>query len=462
MDILKRLNQIEVFEKVPNEQLQWLVENGELLSLEEGEYVFKPGDPVDRLIIVFEGKAIFKLKQGNQYRVVAEMNIDDVTGYLPYSRAETATGTAEVTAPMKLFILHKSKFKEMISSQYELTTSLVHMMSTRIREFTKNQQLNDKMMSLGKLSAGLAHELNNPSAAIVRSAHSLGKHLKVLPDSFKRILKINITGDQADFVNQVLFEKVQAGLQNLTLMERSEKEDEIVDWLYDNDMEDSESIAENLVEFGYQAEELEAIKGEIPEDTLAAILSWIDQTLTTERLIGEIEEASQRINKLVSSIKSYTHMDQAPEKVATDIHLGINNTLTMLNHKINGSGIEILKEFDEQLPKPSIMASEMNQVWTNLIDNALDAMDSSEKKVLSIKTYAEGEFVNVIIGDTGTGIPIEIQDKVFDPFFTTKEIGKGTGLGMEVVHRIVKNQHKGSISFTSEPGKTEFKVCLPL
>jgi signal transduction histidine kinase len=462
MDILQKIRQIETFENVAEKQLQWLVDNGELISYEEGDFVFKPGDPINRLIIVFKGKAIFKVQQGNQYRVIGEMTENNITGYLPYSRAETATGTAEVVESTTIFVLHKDKFQEMISTQYELTTALVHLMSTRIREFTKNQQLNDKMMSLGKLSAGLAHELNNPSAAIVRSAHSLGNHLKVLPEGFKEILKINITGEQADFVSRQLFDKVHKGLQSLSMMDRSEKEDEIVDWLFDNEMDEHESFAENLVDFGYDVSELEEIKDQIPKDSLAAVIQWIDQTLTTEKLIGEIEEASQRINKLVSSIKSYTHMDQAPEKEATDVHIGINNTLTILNHKIKGSGIEIVKEFDEELAHPSIMASEMNQVWTNLIDNAVDAMEDAEKKVLTIKTFEEREFINVVIGDSGSGIPKEIQDKIFDPFFTTKEIGKGTGLGMEVVLRIIKKQHNGAISFTTEPGKTEFKVCLPI
>ena len=245
-------------------------------------------------------------------------------------------------------------------------------------------------------------------------------------------------------------------------MERSEKEDDLLDWLDDNEIDDSDTIAENLVEFGYEVDDLDDMKDEISENSLPAVIKWINQTITTNRLIGEIEEASQRINKLVTSIKSYTHMDQAPEKAATDIHIGINNTLTMLNHKINGAGIEIQKDFEDGLPQPEILASEMNQVWTNLIDNAVDAMDGAEKKILTIRTFKDREFVNVIIGDSGSGIPQDIQDKIFDPFFTTKEVGKGTGLGMEVVQRIIKRQHNGAITFTSEPGKTEFKVCLPV
>lgn len=462
MDLLSKIKEIETLKDVPDEQLQWLIDNGEVLNFEEGDPIFRPGDPIDRLIIGLEGRAVFKIQQGNQYRVMGELNPLDLTGYLPYSRAQTAQATADATEPMKIFVFPKAKMREMIQTQDELTTALVHHMSTRIREFTKSQQLNDKMMSLGKLSAGLAHELNNPSAAIVRSARSLGDHLRILPEGFKKLLTIDITEEQADFVNQVLFEKVQGGIRDLNMMERSEKEDDLLDWLDDNEIDDSDTIAENLVEFGYEVDDLDDMKDEISENSLPAVIKWINQTITTNRLIGEIEEASQRINKLVTSIKSYTHMDQAPEKAATDIHIGINNTLTMLNHKINGAGIEIQKDFEDGLPQPEILASEMNQVWTNLIDNAVDAMDGAEKKILTIRTFKDREFVNVIIGDSGSGIPQDIQDKIFDPFFTTKEVGKGTGLGMEVVQRIIKRQHNGAITFTSEPGKTEFKVCLPV
>lgn len=462
MDLLSKIKEIETLKDVPDEQLQWLIENGEVLNFEEGDPIFRPGDPIDRLIIGLEGRAVFKIQQGNQYRVMGELNPLDLTGYLPYSRAQTAQATADATEPMKIFVFPKAKMREMIQTQDELTTALVHHMSTRIREFTKSQQLNDKMMSLGKLSAGLAHELNNPSAAIVRSARSLGDHLRILPEGFKKLLTIDITEEQADFVNQVLFEKVQGGIRDLNMMERSEKEDDLLDWLDDNEIDDSDTISENLVEFGYEVDDLDDMKDEISENSLPAVIKWINQTITTNRLIGEIEEASQRINKLVTSIKSYTHMDQAPEKAATDIHIGINNTLTMLNHKINGAGIEIQKDFEDGLPQPEILASEMNQVWTNLIDNAVDAMDGAEKKILTIRTFKDREFVNVIIGDSGSGIPQDIQDKIFDPFFTTKEVGKGTGLGMEVVQRIIKRQHNGAITFTSEPGKTEFKVCLPV
>jgi signal transduction histidine kinase len=460
--MLSSLKKIVALQDVPDAELQWLIDHSELLTFEPGDELFRPGDPIDQLLVFLEGHAIVRAQQGNQFRVVGEFGKHTISGLLPYSRASLARGSAQVTKTTTILALPKSKFREMITSQEGLTTALVHTMSTRIREFTKNELQNEKMMALGKLSAGLAHELNNPSAAIVRSAQTLSKHLKLLPDNFKNVIKIRMTDQQVDAVNDLLFSKIEHGVQILSMMDRSEKEDELVDWLEEHGIEQNDSIAENLVEFGFESGDLDVIRSHVSEPDLPGVINWIDQNLTTERLVGEIEEASQRINKLVSSVKSYTHMDQAPEKTPADIHIGLENTLTMLNHKINKSNIKVVRAFQHDLPKPGILASELNQVWTNLIDNAIDAMENSETRELTVKTIQNGSFINVIIGDTGSGIPEEIQNKIFDPFFTTKEIGKGTGLGMEVVHRIITNQHNGTITFETQPGKTEFKVCLPI
>ena len=233
-----------------------------------------------------------------------------------------------------------------------------------------------------------------------------------------------------------------------------------MDWLDDRNIEESDELAVNFVEYGLTEEDLDFIAEKTPEDNQNAVFGWLNQVLTTEKLVNEIEDASQRINDLVSSVKSYTHMDQAPEKAPTDVHIGLNNTLTMLNHKIKH--IEVEKHFEKDLPLPEILPSEINQVWTNLLDNAIDAMEDEETKKLTITTRKDGGFVNVTIEDTGKGIPEEIKDKIFDPFFTTKAIGKGTGLGLEFVQQIIKTQHNGAIYLDSAPGKTVFTICIPI
>ncbi|TRX62649.1 cyclic nucleotide-binding domain-containing protein [Fulvivirga sp. M361] len=454
------LQAIPELNTVPLNQLQWLVDQCEVVTLAPGDYLFKPGDPIDKMYILLEGSFALKSKQNDQFRLIDTIKKNTITGYLPYSRAKEASGYAEANETSCIMVLHRPHFKTMIHEHEELTTALVHIMSSRIRHFTKRQQQNDKMMALGKLSAGLAHELNNPSAAVVRSAQSLKKHLSFLPENFKSVIKIRTEDETIDAVNKIVFDKAKNGMVLLPLMERSAKEDELAEWLEENGFDDGYEIVDNFVDFGFNVEDFEYVKESLRDEDLVPVINWLYQVLTTEKLVNEIEDASQRINDLVRSVKSYTHMDQAPEKKPTDIHTGINNTLTMLKHKINKGNIEVIPEFG-QVPEVAVFVSEINQVWTNLIDNAIDAMESSKDKKLTLQTLRDGKFVLVNIIDSGKGISAEEIDKIFDPFFTTKPIGKGTGLGLDVVHQIV-GQHNGSVKVISEPGRTEFQVCLPI
>ena len=238
MNVLEELKKVEGLGEVPEDQLQWLVEQGSLSEIAEGEFLFQPGDPIDRMQIVLSGSFVIKVHQNNQFRVIANIDEKRVTGLLPYSRAKQASGSAEATAAATVLSLHRDQFKQMITEHEELTTALVHVMSTRIREFTKLQQQNDKMVALGKISAGLAHELNNPSAAVVRSAQELKRHLSTLPEKFKEVVEIKMNEEQIDRVNHLLFSKLESETEELSLMEKSEKEDEFLDWLEDRDIDE--------------------------------------------------------------------------------------------------------------------------------------------------------------------------------------------------------------------------------
>ncbi len=461
MNLVTELANIDIFKEVPQDQLQWLVDNSTLLDFEEGDMLFSKGDNMDHLFVILSGRFTIKAKQNNQFRLVGYIESHEVAGNLPYSRAKQAGGYGEASQKAKVLSLHIDHFQTMIRSHHELTTVLVHEMSTRIRKFTKLQQQNDKMMALGKLSAGLAHELNNPSAAVIRSAQELKKHLGFLPEDFKRVIQIKISEEEVDIINSMLFSKIQSGISEQSMMDKASLEDDIVDWLEENGMEECYEIGETFADFDLNLDDLDMVKDTLREEDLAPVVNWLSQVLTTEKLVNEIEEASQRINALVGSVKSYTHMDQSPEKQPVDIHVGIRNTLTMLNHKIKKSNIQIIEEFEEGLPQPSVFVSELNQVWTNLIDNAIDALDETEDKQLKVETFKHGNFVNVNVIDNGKGIPEDIQSKIFDPFFTTKSVGKGTGLGLDVVQQIIA-QHNGAVKVTSAPGNTVFNICIPI
>ena len=460
--ILDLLNQIPDFKEVPDDQLEWLIDKSECLSISSGDALFNPGRPIDRLLIILEGAFVIKIQRKDQYQVLGRLEKHSITGLLPYSRATEARATAEAVEDAQVVALDGQFFKEMIHDCHELTTVLVHVMSTRIRQFTKLEQQDDKMMALGKLSAGLAHELNNPSAAVVRSSKELAKHLKFLPDKFKAVLKIDMDDEDIDLINNLLFDKIQGGIREIKMLERSEKEDEMIDWLEERKIEDPEELTDNFIDFGFEIEDLKTIARATPKWDHGPVFSWVNQVMTTERLVDEISDASSRIQDLVSSVKSYTHMDQAPTKTETDLHTGISNTLTMLNHKLKDARVTVEKAYAEDLPKAEVLPNAINQVWTNLIDNAIDAMEGQDERKLTISSEHDREFVKVRLHDTGTGIPGDVMDKIFDPFFTTKPIGKGTGLGLENVQQIIKIQHNGSIDVESEPGSTSFTICLPI
>ena len=459
--MIDRLAAIPLLVDIPREQIAWVVERGEISHLKSGEKFFRKGDPIDKLIIMLEGEVVFRVEQNGQYRELGRWNPGDISGALPYSRAQSGIGDGTAVVDSTAYILYKEHFRDLICECHEFTELLVHQMTDRVRNNTKRQQQNEKLMALGKISAGLAHELNNPASAIVRSSESLQKHLGTVPDKFKRVISMKVTNEEVDYVNDMLFSHLEKGINKAeSLMQRTEREDELTDWLDDNGYGDCYALSETLAEYGFCADNLEDLRAEINGEAFPSVIEWIDNVLTTEKMVGEIKEASDRIAKLVSSVKSYSHMDRSADMEPTNVHEGIHNTLTILNHKLKKNKVALEETLDSALPNIEASPGELNQVWTNVIDNALDAMEK-DGGTLSIKTLRKGDFINVIIGDSGPGIPKDIQDRIFEPFFTTKDIGKGTGMGLELVQRIIEG-HNGSIKLASEPGNTNFEFCFPI
>ncbi|CAM4139491.1 Histidine kinase-, DNA gyrase B-, and HSP90-like ATPase [Pedobacter westerhofensis] len=456
------LKSLEVFINVPDKQLQWFIDHSENRVTDDGEILFKPGETLTGPHIVIDGGIQFYMIQNGSRRDYITFGRGDITGYMPYSRGKVAGGYAVAVGTLHTLSFPTEKLPELIKEHFELTQAFVHVMSNRVRDFTALQQQNEKMMALGKLSAGLAHELNNPASAIARDSDSLKAHLKLDPKLFKDMVMIRIEEEQVDLLNKELFTVLTVSDNTrLSLKERMALEDAITDWFEDHDIENGYALAESFADFNFSVENLQACAAAIPPASLSPMFNLISNLLVTEKMVEDIQLSSKRIADLVSSIKNFTHMDRAQDKQFADIHTGIRNTLTMLGYKIRKGNIQVIEDYDETLPPVKGLIGELNQVWTNIIDNAIDAMELNGKGTLTIKTERDKDFVQVKLSDDGPGIPAEVLPNIFDPFYTTKPMGKGTGMGLEVVQRIIY-QHNGSVKVKSAPGRTEFIVCFPL
>ncbi len=456
---IEDLKVVPEFHAVPDEQLQWLINQGEAVEVEQGELSFNVGEPVITSYLILDGKMRICAIQAGKQRELRILDPGQATGYLPYSRATVTPAFCEALKKSWVFKVSAAKLKEGIGHHYELFEAMVHMMVSRVREFTSIQQQNEKMFALGKLSAGLAHELNNPAAAISRAAALLQKQVSELPHLFKAIAGLNIAAEKVEKISQLIIHKINTPPSTLNMMQKATLEDDLADWLDDNDLENMD--AEGLVERGFTTNELDVFKSCSSPKELPILLEWVSNYLVTNKMADDIRTSSERISALVGAVKNFTFMDRDADRQMVDIHNGIRNTLTMMNYKLRKANINIIEHYDDSVPKIKAFPGELNQVWTNIIDNAIDAMEVNSKGNLEITSKHDARFVKVYIKDDGPGIPKEIQENIFTPFFTTKEIGKGSGLGLDVVSRIMI-QHNGSVKVKSEPGATEFEVCLPI
>lgn len=458
-ELLKTLQQFETFEGISEADLQWLVDHSDFNLYKSGEHLFKPNEAVHHMQIIVQGRFTISLPRADELKELGIWETGYITGVLPFSRMTHAHAYGQALEDSRVLSLHKRHFTDMVNFSYALTQALVAVMTTRVRDFTGRRYQDEKLMALGKLSAGLAHELNNPASAMVRSASELYKKIHSTPEKFKSIITMRVTPEQTDQVNDILFSKIKnvQGVE-LSLMEREERKDDLTDWLEDQDVEPAEDIAETFVDFGMTREELEKVHQIAEGRDLGPIMRWIESTLSLEKLVSEIQESADRISKLVKSVKTYSRMDQGSAAEAIDIHEGIVSTLIMLKHKLKSKNIQVHKNFDREMPKLHAHPGELNQVWTNLISNAIDAME--QDGILTIDTYPDRHFTCVNITDNGSGIPEENLSCIFDPFFTTKPMDEGTGMGLDIVKKIV-NGHKGDIEVESRPGKTTFKLCFP-
>ncbi len=458
----EQLKIIPTFEDLSDEAIKWLSENGQLRYLEPNEQFISPGDEPNQLFAVIEGKLQLFLPDPDhhgEFRPSLIFQIGEIGGYLPFSRMSKVSALGYAKIHSVVYVLHRETFPDMIQKHTEIVQALVSLMTDRVRLSTKQQQAQAKLAALGKLSAGLAHELNNPASAIKRSATELYGLLTQLPKSVKQLAENDAKPEYIEKVIELVkVKKAERQSFSMSMMERNALEDDLADWLEDKGAEDGYCMTESLVEMGVTVDELESVVVGIPDEIVISIIYWLDHSLSTKRLVKEIEDASQRISTLVASIKEYTHMDRGNAMKKANINDGIKSTLSILHHKIRKKNIQVSIDLQENLPDVYAFVGELNQVWTNIIDNAIDALE--REGCISIETWEEKGFVQAKFQDNGPGIPKDIQERIFEPFFTTKKQGEGTGMGLDIVRRIIGN-HNADIKLKSIPGKTEFTICIP-
>ncbi len=449
----EELRTVAIFHDLPDEQLDWFLEHATEVRVQPGEIYVRAGEPADRMMVVLEGELQGRLEGANEN--VFTTHAGAVTGVLPYSRMKVFPANIRAVQPSRALTFPAAEFNDLLSYLPELGRRLVATMVDRTREATRGEQQRDRLAALGKLSAGLAHELNNPAAAARRAAARLREAVAEFRGSASRLEAMQLTGAERTVIET--FESsccVEA--PETDVLKASQLEDEIETILHQHGIQDGWQYASGLVESGVQPGPLNTMLSGVRNDVAEPALKRVSALVEIKDLLAELEDSTSKISDLVRAIKEYSYMDQAPVQ-DVDLTKGLENTLTIMAHKLK-KGVSIKRDYH---PTPLLVnsyGSELNQVWTNIIDNAVDAMHG--KGELRIKTFLESDCAVVEIGDSGPGIPPDIQSRIFEPFFTTKGVGEGTGLGLDTTLRIVR-KHRGSINVISTPGDTRFQVRLP-
>jgi signal transduction histidine kinase len=456
-ELVNRLASHRTIGRAARTELTWLATHGTLMQYPAGEVVLEPGQMVELLQIVLSGRLAIYVPMGAANRRVMEWRGGDVTGLIPYSRLVRAPGNTYVEESVESLAIHKREFPALIRECYEVTSILVHAMLDRARKFTSADLRNEKMVSLGKLAAGLAHELNNPASAAVRDAKSLMPALLAVEDSARKLGSAGFTSAQLLELENVHALCVNAAREHtLSGLALADREEEISAWLETHGADTGR--AGELARLGIADDTLNRIAATLPQDSLDHALKWVTTGCEARALAINIERAAGRMHSLVTAVRGFTHLDQAPVQGSVDIPAGLVDTIALLGGKAKHRSITITLETSPDLPSAYGLSAEINQIWMNLLDNAIDAAPDNGHVVVTASH--EGPAVIVRVIDDGPGIPLEAKDQIFDPFFTTKSVGEGTGLGLDIVRKIV-DWHNGEITVLSEPGRTEFRVSLP-
>jgi len=458
------LRTLFLFEKLNDEQLDWLCTEGHIIEVQPGP-VFSEGDPASCFYVLLDGTLVLSRKVGGDD--IETTRTDHRGSYAGAWRAflgdrvpQVYEASMRVTTPARFFVLDAELFAQMISQWFPMALHLLEGVFYGSRNTQHVIDQRERLLALGSLSAGLTHELNNPASAAVRATAALRERVAgmrhklalIAAGPYDRATLETLIRLQEDAVEHV--SKAPA----LSPLEASDREDQIAEWIDDHGLAGGWDLAPTFVAAGLDVDWLNKVTAVVDAQTLEGAVRWLNYTVETELLMNEIEDSTNRVSTLVGAAKQYSQMDRAPYQVV-DVHELLDSTLLMLGSKI-GDRISVVKDYDRGLPTIPAYAAELNQVWTNLIDNAVGAMHG--EGTLTVRTALDRDRMLVEIADTGPGVPADIQPRIFEPFFTTKPFGEGTGLGLDISWRIVVNKHHGDLKVQSVPGDTRFQVRLPL
>ena len=458
IDIIERLANHKTLGSAPPEELAWLAANSTLRKLEVGEVLTKKGAPVAGMFVVLAGRVAIFVDRGSGPTKMVEWREGEVTGLLPYSRLVSPPGDTIALEPLEILALPHDRIQAMTRECFQITSILVHSMVDRARLFTSSDLHNEKLISLGKLSAGLAHELNNPASAVERGAALLEQQLENAEQATQALGEARLSDHQLAAVSSIratCLAEQHHGVRSP--IEQANREESIADWLADHglDTDSADALADTEVTF----EALDQLAKAVDGPALGAVLRWAAAGCAVRTLASEIQDAAMRISGLVTAIKGFTNMDKAMVAEPVDLTPSLGNTVTVLKSKARTKSVTVALELEPGLPRVRGFAGELSQMWGNLIDNALDAVPQGGR--VEVLAHRENNRVVVRIVDNGAGIPPPVLERIFDPFFTTKPMGQGMGLGLDIVRRLAVH-NDSTIEVESQPNRTEFRVSLPI